>query len=70
MKSVNNFMSYVQFAKDFLMKHKPIKKRKHEEYTLKQNEDLKKHLRLIDGKLDYYHDACQTYDMDSPIPTC
>ncbi|ABS39885.1 MerR family transcriptional regulator [Clostridium botulinum] len=43
---------------------------KHKEDILKQIEDLKKHLRLIDRKLDYYHDACQAYDTDSPIPTC
>lgn len=42
----------------------------HKEDILTQIEDLKKHLRLIDRKLDYYHDACQAYDTNSPIPTC
>lgn len=43
---------------------------KHKEDVLNQIEDLKKHLRLIDRKLDYYHDACKAYDTGSPIPTC
>ncbi|KJU71667.1 MerR family transcriptional regulator [Clostridium baratii] len=43
---------------------------KHKEDVLNQIEDLKKHLRLIDRKLDYYHDACEAYDTGSPIPTC
>lgn len=43
---------------------------KHKEDVLNQIEDLKKHLRLIDRKLDYYHDACVAYDTGSPIPTC
>lgn len=43
---------------------------KHKEYVLSQIDDLKKHLRLIDRKLDYYHDACQAYDTNSPIPSC
>lgn len=43
---------------------------KHKENVLKQIEDLQKNLRLIDRKLDYYHDACQAYDTGSPIPTC
>lgn len=43
---------------------------KHKEDVLNQIEDLRKYLRLIDRKLDYYHDACQAYDTDSPIPTC
>lgn len=42
----------------------------HKEDVLKQIEDLKKHLRLIDRKLDYYQDACQAYDTGAPIPTC
>lgn len=43
---------------------------KHKKDVLQQIEDLKKHLRLIDRKLDYYHDACEAYDTNSPIPTC
>ena len=43
---------------------------KHKEYVLNQINDLKKHLRLIDRKLDYYHDACQAYDTNMPIPSC
>jgi DNA-binding transcriptional MerR regulator len=42
----------------------------HKEDVLKQIENLKKYLRLIDRKLDYYHDACQAYDTGSTIPTC
>lgn len=42
----------------------------HKKDVLKQIEDLKNHLRLIDRKLDYYHDACHAYDTNSPIPTC
>lgn len=42
----------------------------HKEDVLNQIENLKKYLRTIDRKLDYYHDACQAYDTDSPIPTC
>ncbi|GAA0233108.1 MerR family transcriptional regulator [Metaclostridioides mangenotii] len=43
---------------------------KHKEDVLNQIENLKKYLRLIDRKLDYYYDACQAYDTNSPIPTC
>ncbi len=43
---------------------------KHKKDVLKQIEDLKKHLHLIDRKLDYYSDACHAYDTNSPIPTC
>ena len=43
---------------------------KHKEYVLNQIDDLKQHLRLIDRKLDYYHDACKAYDTNSPIPSC
>ncbi len=43
---------------------------KHKEYVLNQIDDLKKHLRLIDRKLDYYHDACEAYDTNMPIPSC
>lgn len=43
---------------------------KHKEDVLNQIEDFKKHLRLIDRKLDYYHDVCEAYDTGSPIPTC
>lgn len=43
---------------------------KHKEDVLKQIEDLKKNLQLIDRKLDYYHDACQAYDEGLPIPPC
>ena len=43
---------------------------KHKEYVLNQINDLKRHLRLIDRKLDYYHDACQAYDTNMPIPSC
>lgn len=43
---------------------------KHKENVLKQIEDFKKHLRLIDHKLHYYHDACQAYDAGLPIPSC
>lgn len=42
----------------------------HKEDILNQIENLKKYLRLIDRKLDYYHDACEAYDTNSPIPTC
>lgn len=43
---------------------------KHKESVLNQIEDLKKHLRLIDRKLEYYHDACNAYDKNTPIPSC
>lgn len=43
---------------------------KHKEDILKQIEYLKKYLRLIHQKLDYYHDACQAYDTGLPIPSC
>ncbi len=42
----------------------------HKEDVLKQIEDLKRNLLLIDQKLDYYHDACLAYDAGSEIPTC
>jgi DNA-binding transcriptional MerR regulator len=42
----------------------------HKVDVLKQIDDLKKHLCLIDRKLNYYHDACHAYDTNSPIPTC
>ncbi|MCU9811851.1 MerR family transcriptional regulator [Paraclostridium sp. AKS81] len=42
----------------------------HKEDILNQIENFKKYLRLIDRKLDYYHDACEAYDTNSPIPTC
>ncbi len=42
----------------------------HKEDILNQIENLKKYLRLIDRKLDYYHDACEAYDTNSSIPTC
>ncbi|WP_170075817.1 MerR family transcriptional regulator [Paraclostridium dentum] len=42
----------------------------HKEDILNQIENLKRYLRLIDRKLDYYHDACEAYDTNSPIPTC
>lgn len=42
----------------------------HKKNVLKQIEDLQKYLRLIDRKLDYYHDACEAYDTGLPIPTC
>lgn len=43
---------------------------KHKESMLKQIEDLRNHLRLIDHKLHYYQDACQAYDAGLPIPSC
>jgi DNA-binding transcriptional MerR regulator len=43
---------------------------KHKEDVLKQMEDLKENLRLLDHKLDYYHNACQAYDTGLPIPSC
>lgn len=42
----------------------------HKKNVLKQIEDLQKYLRLIERKLDYYHDACEAYDTGLPIPTC
>ncbi|CEK35255.1 MerR family transcriptional regulator [Paraclostridium sordellii] len=42
----------------------------HKEDILNQIENLKKYLRLIDRKLDYYHDACHAYDTNAPIPSC
>lgn len=43
---------------------------KHKVDILNQIENLKKYLRLIDRKLEYYHDACQAYDTNMPIPSC
>jgi len=43
---------------------------KHKEDVLKQMEDLKENLRLLDHKLDYYHNACYAYDAGLPIPSC
>jgi DNA-binding transcriptional MerR regulator len=43
---------------------------KHKEDVLKQMEDLKENLRLLDHKLDYYHNACHAYDAGLPIPSC
>lgn len=43
---------------------------KHRVDILNQIENLKKYLHLIDRKLDYYHDACQAYDKNMPIPSC
>ena len=43
---------------------------KHKEDIFNQIANLKKYLRLIDRKLDYYHDACNAYDTNSPIPSC
>lgn len=42
----------------------------HKENILKQMDDLQKNLRLIEQKLDYYHDACQAYDQGLPLPCC
>jgi len=43
---------------------------KHKEDILKQIDNFKKYLNLIDRKLNYYNDACHAYDINSIIPNC
>jgi DNA-binding transcriptional MerR regulator len=43
---------------------------KHKEDILKQIDNFKKYLNLIDRKLNYYTDACHAYDINSVIPNC
>lgn len=43
---------------------------RHKKAVIKQIAGLQRHLKIIDHKLMYYHDACEAFDEGRPVPPC